>query len=339
MRNFKKFVSIVCCVTCLIAVLSGCGSSGSNTSGSSASPAASPAVSNFPTNTVNIVCHASAGGGTDSMLREVASILQDTEHWTVTVENKTGGSGSVAMQYVAASKADGYTLCSAPVELSMVKALGYANLGPDDVQLLGCAYSNPAALYVKSDAPYNTLQEFVDYCKANPGKVTVANSGIGSIWHIAACVLADKTKIELSHVPYNGASGAVTALLGGEANAMVVGASEGYSYVESGDFKCLATFADSRSDVLPNVPTAKEEGYDISVYAWAGLLAPKGMDEATMNTLVETLRKCFESDEYKAYCKERGCDSTYYDPAAFQKMAQEDFEYYTKLITDLGIAK
>ena len=93
----------------------------------------------------------------------------------------------------------------------------------------------------------------------------MANSGIGSIWHIAACVLADKTGIEINHVPYDGATGAVTALLGKEIDAVVVGTCEGYSYVESGDFKCLASFSEERSYVLPDEPTAREQGHDINV--------------------------------------------------------------------------
>ena len=101
---------------------------------------------------------------------QVAQGLQDGNGWTVTVDNKTGGSGSVGMQFVMNSKPDGYTIGTAPVELSMIEALGYAQLAPEDVQLLGTGMSWPAALYVPADAPYDTLEDFINYCTENPGK-------------------------------------------------------------------------------------------------------------------------------------------------------------------------
>ena len=294
-------------------------------------------AADFPDDTVNIICHAAAGGGSDGMARQVAQILQDEQVWTVTVDNKTGGSGSVGMQYVMSSKADGYTIGTAPVELSMVEPLGYAEIGPDDVQLLGCAMSWPAALYVPADAPYDTLDDFIAYCEEHPGEVQVANSGIGSIWHIAACVLADKTGIELRHVPYDGATGAVTALLSNEIDACVVGTCEGYSYVESGDLKCLAAFSEERSAVLPDTPTAVEQGKDVLVSCWVGFLAPQGIEEEKLNALVDGIKAAFESETYISYCESRGCDSTYYGPDEFYDMVSADYDYYTELISSLDI--
>lgn len=241
------------------------------------------------------------------------------------------------MQYVQNSKADGYTIGTAPVELSMIQALGYAELNPDSVSLLGCGMSWPAAIYVAKDAPYDSLEDFIDYCKENPGTVKTANSGIGSIWHIAACVLADKADISLNHVPYDGATGALTALLGNEVEAAVVGTCEGYSYVDSGDLKCLATFSQERSSTMPEVQTAIEQSYDINVVCWVGFLAPKDVDAATLAILQDSFKTVFETDEYKKFCDGRGCDSTYYSPEEFKKMADDDFTYYSQLITDLGI--
>ncbi len=297
------------------------------------------AAADYPEDTINLICHAAAGGGSDAMSREVAQLLQDQQGWTVTVENKTGGSGSVAMQYVMSMNPDGYTIGTAPVELSMINALGYAEITPDNVDLLGCTMHWPAALYVSADAPYNNLKEFVDYCTENPGAISIANSGIGSIWHIASCVLADKTGIEINYVPYDGAQGAITALLGKEIEAAVVGSSEGYTYVESGDVKCLAVFGEEKSEVLPDVETAIEQGYDITVNCWVGLLAPKGLDEAVKTTLVDAIRQAVESDEYIEFCKGRGCDYSFLDPDEFLEMANADTEYYAQLISELGIAE
>lgn len=340
MSKFRKILSVTCALACLVLSLSACGSTGSNSSNSgSGSGGSQQTSSDFPNDTVNIICHAAAGGGTDAMCRQTASLLQEKLGWNVTVDNMTGGSGAVEMQYTSAQSPDGYTMGSGPVELSMIKALGYADLSPDDVQMLGCAMTWPAALYVSADAPYSTLQEFIDYCTANPGKVRVANSGIGSIWHIAACVLADKTGIQIEHVPYDGATGAVTALLGKEIEACVVGSSEGYTYVDSGDIKCLAVFSDEPSDVLPGVPTTVELGYDdLIVKTWAGLIGPKGIDDATLETITSALKEVWASQEYIDFCNSRGCDPTYYSPEEYASMAAADYEYYSELITRLGIS-
>lgn len=297
-KRIAKMVSVLCV---MMAGLTACSSAKpAETAASEAKvesaaekePSGTKAVSavDFPKDTINVICHAAAGGGSDALARQVAQGLQDGSGWSVTVDNKTGGSGSVGMQFVMNSKADGYTIGTAPVELSMIEALGYAELAPEDVALLGCGMSWPAALYVPANAPYETLEDFITYCTENPGKVRVANSGIGSIWHIAACVLADKTGIEINHVPYDGATGAVTALLGKEIDAVVVGTCEGYSYVDSGDFKCLASFSEERSSVLPDAPTAKEQGHDINVVCWVGFLAPRGIEEAKQHILEDALK-------------------------------------------------
>ena len=180
-RDFRRILAGAMAGVMMLG-LTACGSAGADSA-------------SFPSDTVNIVCHSKEGGGSDALSREVAQVLQDKLGWSVTVENKTGGSGSVGMQYVQNSKPDGYTIGTAPVELSMIQALGYADLNPDSVSLLGCGMSWSAALYVPKDAPYETLEDFISYCKENPDVVRVANSGIGSIWHIAACVLADKADI------------------------------------------------------------------------------------------------------------------------------------------------
>ena len=345
-KRLAKIISLTCAASLTLA-LTACSSSSPETPSAPAEQeteapaeqgAETPASdTSFPEDTVNIICHAKEGGGSDALARQVAQVLQDQQGWSVTVENKTGGSGSVGMQFVQNSKPDGYTIGTAPVELSMIEALGYAELNPENVSLLGCGMSWPAALYVPEDAPYDTLEDFVNYCKENPGKVQVANSGIGSIWHIGACVLADKADIEITHVPYDGATGAMTALLGKEIDAAVVGTCEGFSYVESGDLKCLASFSEERSSVLPDSPTAAEQGYDANVICWVGFLAPQGVDEASLTILQDALKATFENEDYIAFCEGRGCDSTYFSPEEFYEMAAADYTYYSQLISDLGI--
>ena len=109
--------------------------------------------------------------------------------------------------------------------------------------------------------------------------------------------------------------------------------------MESGDFKCLASFSEERSSVLPDAPTAREQGHDINVVCWVGFLAPKGIEEAKQQILVDALKNVFAGDAYIEFCKGRGCDSTYYTPDEFLAMAEADYTYYSELISDLKIGQ
>jgi tripartite-type tricarboxylate transporter receptor subunit TctC len=294
----------------------------------------------YPSETINLIVHAAPGGGSDAMARQLATVMQKNLGVPVVCDNKTGASGSIAMTYVANSKPNGYTIGTAPCELSMVHALGYSKLTPDDVELLGCAQTWAACLTVPASAPYNTLDEFIAYCKANPNKVVVANSGTGSIWHIASAMMQDQTGIVVNDVPFDGASGAVTALLGGQVQAMTVGTIEAAASIKNGDAKCLAVFNDTRASILPDVPTTAELGYpDLKAIVWVGLLAPKGMEESVKATLVDAVRDAVHSDTFKNFTKSYGSDWNYMDPVTFKAQADADFAYYTELFAKLGLSK
>lgn len=291
----------------------------------------------FPSRQINIVVHAAAGGGSDTATRMVGSVMEKSIGVPVVVENKPGASGSVAMQYVANSKADGYTLGTAPGELSTVEALGYAQITPDDVQLLGLMQSWGAALTVHKDSPFNTFEEFIEYAKAHPGELKGGNSGTGTTWHFASCVMEDECGVKINHVPFDGASGAITALLGKHCDFITVGGAEVLANVQSGDLKVLAMFSEERAENYPDVPTAKELGYNIVVTGWVGLMGPKDMPEDVKQVLVEEIRKGIESDEFGNLCKERGIDRRYMDPDEFYKFAMEEYEYYKERIPEWNI--
>ncbi len=140
--------------------------------------------------------------------------------------NIPGAAGAIAMGRLKTSKPDGYTIGYVPVELSMVKALGYADISPMNFDLVMRANVVPAALTVRSDAPYKTFKEFLDYAKANPGKITVGTSGTGSIWHIAGLAIEKAAKVKFTYVPFDGAAPSVAALLGKHIYAVTCSPSE-----------------------------------------------------------------------------------------------------------------
>jgi tripartite-type tricarboxylate transporter receptor subunit TctC len=149
-----------------------------------------------------------------------------------------------------------------------------------------------------------------------------------------------ETGIKVNDVPFNGATGAMTALLGGQCNAITVGTCEAGPNILSGKLKCLAIFNDKRASQLPDVPTTKELGYpNIKAIVWVGVLAPKGMPENIKNTLVTAVKDAVNSDEFKKFTKQYGTDWNYMTPEEFRKQADTDFEYYSQLFKSLGLGK
>lgn len=331
----KKRIVAFALVAAMVVAMTACGGSGSSSSSSSGS---SSGGGDFPKDQVNMFVHAAAGGGSDAMARMIGNEMQNNMGVPVVVDNKTGGTGSVCWQSLISSKADGYTISTVASELTYIGALGYADIGVDDVDFLGLCQSWSGALIVPADSEWQTLADFVDYCKANPGKVTVGDGGVGNIWQIAAYIMERETGISVSHVPCDGANGALTTLLGGHCDAIVVGAAEAKANVDSGDMKCLCVFNDKPSSAIPDAPTSVDSGYEnLICNVWVGIGCPKGLPDDVKAYLVEQVKTAVESENFRNFTKERGYDWNYMGPDEFYAMAKADSDEYSALISDLGL--
>lgn len=303
--------------------------------------AATPAfAADYPNRPITVVIQAAPGGVSDATARMVGSLVEKELGVPVTPVNRTGAAGAIAMSYLARRPADGYTFGYVPVELSMVKVLGFGDVSPDDLDLLAQAVVVPAAVTVRSDSPWNTLDEFLAYARENPGAIRVGNSGPGSIWHIAAGALEMKTGIKVTHVPFNGAAPAVAALLGGHLEAVTVSPTEVLSGVQSGELRVLAVMSDQRSPVVPDVPTMEELGYDdVVIAAWGGFAAPKGMPADVREKLAGAIAKAIQSDEFAEMAAARGMTVAYLPGDEFYKFASEQYEMFSELIPAMGITQ
>ncbi|MEJ5228439.1 MAG: tripartite tricarboxylate transporter substrate binding protein [Pseudothermotoga sp.] len=286
----------------------------------------------YPDKPITFIIQAAPGGASDMTSRTITAIAQEILGVPITCTNITGASGAIAMKKLQTSKPDGYTMGYVPVELSMVKALGFADFGPEDFDLLMRIMVIPAAVTVRSNAPWKTIQEFIDYVKSHPGTVTVGNSGPGSIWHIAALSLEKAIGTKLVHVPFDGAAPAVAALMGGHITAVTVSPTEVRSGVESGQLRILAVLSDERSPLFPDVPALKELGYDVSVAAWGGLALPKGVDPQVYKTLADAFKKAYDSEEFQKFLKDRGMTPAYLDGEQFKAFAIAQYNMYMEFI-------
>lgn len=336
----KKILALALAAAMSLTLVACGGSKTPAASGSASSGGSSSAETvDFPGNKqVSLIVPYSAGGASDTVARIYASELEQSLGTSIVVSNVTGASGAIGLEQVRNSNPDGYTIAYMPVESTMLKALGFTDLSTDDFRFIGRAMTIPAAVTVRADAPWDTFEDFVNYAKEHPGEIQVGNSGTGSIWHIAAASIEKECGVQFTHVPFDGAAPAVAALLGGNIQAVTVSPSEVKNNVDSGDFKVLCVLGESRSSVVPDVPTAQELGIDITIQGWGGFAVPKDTPQAIVDILEEASEVAINSDSVKQTLADRGYEHAYLNGADMDAKAAEELAYYSELIPELGIA-
>jgi len=190
---------------------------------------------------------------------------------------------------------------------------------------------------VRSDAKWRTLKELLRDAKANPNSIRVGNSGTGSIWHLAALALQEAAKVQFKHIPFNGAAPAVQALLGGHVDIVCVSTVEVQSHVEAKKLRILAVLTTQRDPMFPNVPCARELGYDVDIGAWGGLALPKNVPKQIRQILLEGFRKAFKDPKFVDLMKERGVRLAWLEGDAFQQFVEFQSARNRDLITKLGM--
>jgi tripartite-type tricarboxylate transporter receptor subunit TctC len=300
---------------------------------------ASAQTSDFPKKPITVICPWAAGGGTDVLLRALAREAEKSLGQTITVVNQTGGGGAVGHNAIRAATPDGYTVGMITFELNSLPPQGLVPFTYKDFDPLMRINVDPAALTVKKDAPYNTLKEFVEYAKAHPGEITIGNSAPGSVWHIAAGLMAEKTAIQVKHVPFDGAQPAVTALLGGHIKAVAVSVPEVRAQTQAGNLKILGVMDTVRDEVFPNVPTFKEQGVDVEFYTWRGLGLPKGVPADVKAKLSDAFKKAFDSKDFKEFAAKASLNLAYQNATDFNKFLDQNYKDVDAVMKSLGLAK
>ena len=188
---------------------------------------------------------------------------------------------------------------------------------------------------VRSDAPWKSLKEFLDYAKKNPDMITVGNSGAGGGVHLIALAFEKAAGVKFNHIPFAGGGPSVTALLGGHINAVSVSPPEGIEHVKAGKLKIIALFAEKRFEMFPDVPTVKEQGVDFVMGQWRGLAAPKGTPPDVIKKLHDAFKKGMDDPVFQKNAKDMAVNLNYLGPEAFGKLMARDDEFYGKLVKEI----
>ncbi|WP_265657956.1 tripartite tricarboxylate transporter substrate binding protein [Verminephrobacter eiseniae] len=241
----------------------------------------------YPARTVELIVPWAVGGGSDAVARAFADAATRQTGQPFIVVNRPGASGSIGHQEGAAARPDGYKLTLVTPEISLAYLQGIGKTQWNDFQYIARINKDPIALVVKADAPWKSLEQFMDYARSNPGKASISNSGVGATYHLAAIAVEKKTGLSFNNVPYIGAGPAVIGLLGGQVDATFATSGEVGVHVKGGKLRMLAVLSEQRLKDFDQVPTFREKQIDVQLSTWRALAAPK----ATPPQVLATLRK------------------------------------------------
>ena len=295
----------------------------------------------YPHKPVKLVVPYAAGGSTDQLARAVADQLGRALGQPVVVENKPGGNTIVAAEHVAKSPADGYTLFMGSSASLAVNPLLYSQLPYDpkaDFAGISMLAASPLILVVPQELPVKSVAEFIAYAKAKPGSMNYASVGNGNPLHLAGELFKVSAGIDMTHVPYNGSSPALTALIGNQVQAMFDVVLTSNPHIKSGKLRALGVTGSKRIPLLPEVPTVSEAGlpgYEAGI--WFAMVAPKATAPAIVQRLNQELTKILKLPEMRARFDALALELLPTSPEEVAAYAAKEQGRWAKLIKEKGI--
>jgi tripartite-type tricarboxylate transporter receptor subunit TctC len=283
----------------------------------------------FPNRPINLYVGFQPGGGTDMAARALASLATEYLGKPIIVVNMPGASGALAANKVAASKPDGYTLLvaggSETVSVGHFKKLPYHPL--NSFSPIIRITVEKIVLSVNKDAPFKTLDEFISEAKKHPGKFTYSSSGHFGIFHSTALAFCREAGIVMKHVPYNGDASIVAALIGNHIDLAINSQVAVIPLLESNQINSLAQSSmDKRSPLLPDTPTLKELGFNISIENQKGIVAPANTPRDRIMLLHDCFKKIIENPEFIGRAKKLQLEVAYLNPQDFQSSLQSIYD-------------
>ena len=299
------------------------------------------AAAQYPTRPITIVVPFTAGGSSDITARTVGNKLSEILGQPVIIDNKPGANGGIGAAFVAKAPADGYTLFVGSIGVFAINPSLYKDLGYDpkrDYDLISVSVRTPNALVTTASFPPNTVAEFIDYLKKNPGKVSFASSGTGSSDHLTAVLFWQKTGTSGIHIPYKGGSAAHLDIIAGNSNVSFQNLGSITQHVKGGKMKLLAVTSDKRDPSMPNVPTLSESGIQgLEVFSWQAFVAPKGLPKEVADKLIPAVIQATKDPAVVKKLNDIGFEVVAGTPAEFSKVLDSELARWKGVIDTGGI--
>lgn len=295
----------------------------------------------YPNQPIRWVVPYPAGGGTDVLARAVGEVMRGLLGQQIIVDNRPGASTNIGAQFIASSKADGYTLMSADNALLAFNEFLFSKLpfNPQtDFTFIGGISRFPLALVVHPSLPVKTVKEFIDFAKANPGKLNYASPGNGSPHHLAMEMFKARTATFITHIPYRGAAPAMQDVMGGQVQCMFLDLAAGLSVLQSGRVRGLGIGSVARAPALPELPTLAEAGVpNTEVFAFQGLLGPANLPAPIVQRLNSELNKALADPGVMKRMTDFGMESLAGTPEQFRALARAEASRWGPIIQAQGI--
>jgi tripartite-type tricarboxylate transporter receptor subunit TctC len=294
----------------------------------------------WPNKPLRLIVSFAPGGVTDLVARALQPRLAEGFGQPIVIENRPGAGGTVAEGLLARAAPDGYTLMltadGVPANPHLVRNLPYDTF--KDLMPVGMLVRIPLVLLVNSTVPSDTVKDFISYAHAKPGTMSYASPGIGTSNHLYFEVFKEMTQIEMPHVAYKGGGPAMTDLMGGHVQALLITSTLAAPQIANGKVKALAVTSEKRSAQMPNVSTFAEAGYpDFKPQQWSGLFLPAGTPPAVVARISSEFAKAMKAPDVVARLRELGAEPVMSSPAEFTGLLRRDYETLGKLIRSRNI--
>ena len=293
----------------------------------------------YPTKPIKWIVMWPVGGGMDSYTRAFTRAMEKELGQRIIIQNITGGAGAIGYSSAKSAPADGYTLVTISSDMLRYKLMGTANIGVNDFDIVaGFAYHTPI-LVVRSDSKLKTLEDFIAAAKAKPDALKVGVSDIGGFHHVPLMELEDSAGIKVRAIAHPGTAAITAALMGGNIDVAVSSLKPTLPYLEEKKVRILAQFGAGPLAALPNVPSAKQAGYDAVWGAYGGFGGPKGLPPDVKARLLEAAKKAWENAEFNKTLHNLGMSVVRQGPDDYRKTLLDLLDRQRKVLQKLGLAK
>jgi tripartite-type tricarboxylate transporter receptor subunit TctC len=301
-------------------------------------PAVIPAQ-NYPEKPIRIIVAYTPGGGNDIAARLIAPKLQEALGQPVIVENKPGAGTNIGQEYVARSAPDGYTLLlgspAVTINPSLYQSLPFNALR--DLTGVSMFAQSANLLAVKPSLPAKNVKELIALAQSQPGKLTFSSSGIGSSQHLTGELFNLRAKINTMHVAYKGTAPSMTAVLSGEVDMTFTNIPAALPHIKSGRLRIIANTSDKRAELLPDVPTLKESGVDVTTIVWFSIMAPAATPRPIIDKLAGVLMKMPHTPDMKKRLADLGAEPVGSTTDEFNKFLRDETAQWAEVIKAAGI--
>lgn len=298
------------------------------------------AQDDFPSHPITIVVPVPPGGIVDMAARLAGDPLAEGLGQPVVIDNRTGASGNIAYAHVAQARPDGYTLLASYSMYHAGNPSLFTDLrwNADSFVPVGMVAVAPHVVVVHPSLPVKTLPELVAYAKAHPNEVNYASQGSGSVPHVGTELLRQMTGIDVVHVPYKGSGPAIQDVLAGRVQLFITTPPSVIGHIQQGKLRAIAIAGNSRHPMLPDVPTAAEQGIqDFALDAWVSLFAPAGTPAPVIDKLTTALKNGLADPRTITRAHAAGVEPRYQSPAQLQATLDSETAHWSGVIRSAGI--